>query len=181
MILIRDLHALRCEDPSTSPTLSSKFNVVLAHLHDEIDYTLIFIQAPPWLRYLRIRESVTEVVGHVGRAYWTPILAKPCQRVQRLSSPTLDRPIAPLNTHAVPLPLPAIPSIFMSLAKPTERSPLIGQLVNVGNIPAHGRSPDHGERGASQPLSSRDEQPSNTRLALIMGSIWVSEAEFAQP
>ncbi len=132
--------------------------------------------------YSHIRESVTEVVGHVGRAYWTPILAKPCQRVQRLLSPTLDRLVAPLNIHAVPLPsLSAIPSIFMSLAKPTERSPLIGQLDNVGNIPAHGKSPDHGERGASQPMSSRDEQPSNTRLALIMGSIWVSEARFAQP
>lgn len=68
----------------------------------------------------------------------------------------------------------------MSLSKHSERSPLLAQTDDVSNLPAAGRSHEDGERGDPNSLLCRDEQPSNARLALIMGSIWVNYAENAR-
>ena len=66
----------------------------------------------------------------------------------------------------------------MSLSESTERSPLLGKSDSVQSVPAYGKPHDNGERGALTPLPCPDEQPSNLRLALIMGSIWVQYAWF---
>lgn len=71
----------------------------------------------------------------------------------------------------------------MSLGKPTEQSPLLGQLQLGRSEPElgiNGRLHDHGESDASNPLPPPDEQPSILRLALIMGSIWVCDVLNAQ-
>lgn len=68
----------------------------------------------------------------------------------------------------------------MSLSKPSERSPLLGKPDHVQDVLANGKSQDDGEWGGSNSLPSRDGQPSNARLAVIMGSIWVRYAENAQ-
>ena len=62
----------------------------------------------------------------------------------------------------------------MSLPQATEQSPLLGQYDNGENGLAGGKSHGQGERGGSGSLALRDKQLSNARLALIMGSIWVS-------
>lgn len=64
----------------------------------------------------------------------------------------------------------------MSPAKPTERSPLLGQSDDGQNVPADGKPHDGGERGGFRSLPPQDEQLSNARLAVIMGSIWVRYA-----
>lgn len=64
----------------------------------------------------------------------------------------------------------------MSLAKPTERRPLLSQSDHGQNVPANGKPQDGGERGAFHSLPSQDEQLSNASLAVIMGSIWVRYA-----
>ena len=58
----------------------------------------------------------------------------------------------------------------MSVSKPSERSPLLGQTINAENVPTYDkyRNGDQGEDS-----NARHGQPSNARLALIMGSIWV--------
>ena len=58
----------------------------------------------------------------------------------------------------------------MVVSKPSERSPLLGQKINAQNVPTNDkyRNGDHGEDS-----NTRYGQPSNARLALIMGSIWV--------
>lgn len=61
----------------------------------------------------------------------------------------------------------------MSLSKPSERSPLLGKPDHVQDVLANGKSQDDGEWGGSNSLPSRDGQPSNARLAVIMGSIWI--------
>lgn len=63
----------------------------------------------------------------------------------------------------------------MSLSKPSERTPLLGQSDHIQKVPAHGKFRDDGEAGNSYSLPSPDEQLSNARLALIMGSIWVRD------
>lgn len=82
-----------------------------------------------------------------------------------------------LRAHHVALPsLRAIAVLPMSLAKPTERSPLLGQSDYGQNVPANGKPHEGGERGGLSSLPPQDEQPSNARLAVIMGSIWVRYA-----
>lgn len=61
----------------------------------------------------------------------------------------------------------------MSVSKPSERSPLLGQTTVAQNVPANGK---YGEDDKGEDFSTRHEQPSNARLALIMGSIWVRSA-----
>ena len=61
----------------------------------------------------------------------------------------------------------------MAVSKPSERSPLLGQTINAQNVPTNGkyRNGDGGEGS-----NARHGQPSNARVALIMGSIWVRSA-----
>lgn len=64
----------------------------------------------------------------------------------------------------------------MSLSKPSEQSPLLGQQDQVQTVPANGKPHDDGDGRHPHPMSSPDEQPSNAKLAVIMGSIWVRNA-----
>ena len=61
----------------------------------------------------------------------------------------------------------------MAVSKPSERSPLLGQKNNAQNVPTNGKY-WNGDQGEDS--SARYGQPSNARLALIMGSIWVRSA-----
>ena len=58
----------------------------------------------------------------------------------------------------------------MPVSKPSERSPLLGQTNNVQNVPANNK---YRKDGQDEDSNARHGQPSNARLALIMGSIWV--------
>lgn len=68
----------------------------------------------------------------------------------------------------------------MSPATPTERSPLLRQSDHGPNVPADGKTQHGGERGGLPSLPPHDEQLSNARLAVIMGSIWVRCARHDQ-
>ena len=61
----------------------------------------------------------------------------------------------------------------MSSVNVTEQSPLLGQHRHVQDVTTNSKLPEGGERGCNNSLSPQDKQLSNTRLALIMGSIWV--------
>ena len=43
-------------------------------------------------------------------------------------------------------------------------------------MPVNGKYHDDGDGGHPHSMSSPDEQPSNAKLAVIMGSIWVRNA-----
>lgn len=64
----------------------------------------------------------------------------------------------------------------MSLSKPSEESPLLGQPNHARSLPANGKIQENGQGGNSISSSSQHEQLSNMSLALIMGSIWVRYA-----
>ena len=66
----------------------------------------------------------------------------------------------------------------MSPSETTERSPLLGQLDHSRKVLVNGQINAGGESGGSDYSPSHNEQPSNARLALIMGSIWVRIPEF---
>ena len=61
----------------------------------------------------------------------------------------------------------------MSSVNVTEQSPLLGQYGHVQDVTAKSKPLDDDERGCTNLLSPQEKQPSNARLALIMGSIWV--------
>ena len=61
----------------------------------------------------------------------------------------------------------------MAVSKPSERSPLLGQTINAQNVPANDK---YRNGDQSEDSNARYGQPSNARLALIMGSIWVRSA-----
>lgn len=66
----------------------------------------------------------------------------------------------------------------MAVSKPSERSPLLGQTINAQNVRTNDKY-RNGDQG--QDSNARHGQPSNARLALIMGSIWVGSGRHHCP
>ena len=65
----------------------------------------------------------------------------------------------------------------MTLSKPSERSPLLGQPNHPRSLPANGKVQDNGPGEVPISTASGHEQLSNMNLAWIMGSIWVRYTE----